>query len=298
MSDVQPSGQTPVCKLASGLYLVATRIGNMGDISRRAYDTLASADRILCEDTRMTRKLLSLLGLSGQLHSYHEHNAKSMESFVLEHLAAGEAIALVSDAGLPIISDPGQSLVGPVMDAGFKVTVVPGANAVLPALMLSGLSADRFFFAGFLPPKKMARRQEISALASIPATLIFYESPQRAGECLADLAEVLGPRPAALVRELTKLHEEVRRGTLAELAAYYAETVLRGEIVLVVGASSATAEDTADAALDVGALLEAALSGGAGVRDAAAVVAARTGLPRREVYAKAVALASRRGGLP
>lgn len=265
---------------------MATPIGNLGDISRRALETLQAADLVLCEDTRVTRKLMTHFGLSARLESCHEHNQISRIDELLARLAQGQVVVLVSDAGMPLISDPGAPLVQAVIAAGAPLTVVPGANAALSALSLSGLPGERFCFCGFLPVKSGARRAELAELAAIPATLIFYESPSRTAQTLADMALVLGQRPAALARELTKLHEEVVRGTLPELAALAAGRELRGEVVLVVGPAP---PKQADEQADVDALLRAELGRGS-LKDAVAVVTARTGLPKREVYARAVAL--------
>lgn len=267
-----------------GLYLVATPIGNLGDMTHRALEALADAAFILCEDTRVTRKLTAHYGLDTRLVSCHEHNQRERVPEVLAAIAAGQAVALVSDAGMPIISDPGAVMVRAVQQAGQKVTVVPGANAALSALVLSGLPVERFLFAGFLPVKTGARREELALLANVPATLIFYESPSRLGEALGDMHKVLGGREAAVVREITKLHEEVVRGSLEELAGRYKEAEVRGEIVVLVAPPVARQEE-----LDIDALLKAELARGS-LKDAVAVVTARSGLPKREVYARAVAL--------
>jgi 16S rRNA (cytidine1402-2'-O)-methyltransferase len=272
------------------LYLVATPIGNLGDISLRAIDTLKGADVIACEDTRVTAKLLARLGIGTALTSYHDHNAERARPALLERLRRGEAVALVSDAGTPLISDPGWRLVRACRDEGLAVTAVPGASAVPTALQLSGLPSDRFLFAGFPPARSVARRQDLRALASVPATLVFFEAAPRLAESLADMAAVLGPRQAAVTRELTKLYEEVVTGTLAELAERYAAGgPPKGEVVVVVAPPAA--ETISEVDLD--ALLAAALAEGASVKDAAARVAAETGHPRRAVYARALALAAR-----
>lgn len=251
----------------------------------RALDVLARADAIACEDTRVTAKLMGIHGIRTPFVSYHEHNAERMRPVLIERMGRGEAIALVTDAGTPLVSDPGYKLVRACVAAGVPVTTLPGASAPLAALVLSGLPSDRFLFAGFLPNKSSARRTAIGELKSVPATLVFFESPQRLPDSLADLAELLGPREAAVARELTKLYEEVRRGHLPELAAHYAAAgPPRGEVVLVIGPPGA--EETPGAA-DVDALLREAL-GRLSVRDAAADVAARTGLPKREIYARAL----------
>jgi 16S rRNA (cytidine1402-2'-O)-methyltransferase len=273
--------------LAAGLYLVATPIGNLGDISLRALQTLAGADLIACEDTRVSRKLTAHYGIETPLTPYHEHNAAQARPALLARLGQGQAVALVSDAGTPLISDPGYKLVRAAAEAGHAVIALPGASAVLAALGVAGLPTDRFFFEGFLPPKQTARQRRIAALASIPATLVLFESGPRIAAALADLAEGLGPREAAICRELTKLHEEVRRGPLDGLARDYAggaET--RGEFVVVLAPPR---EEVADDA-DIDTLLRDALLR-VSVRDAVGEVALATGRARREVYQRALALA-------
>ena len=277
--------------LAPGLYVVATPIGNLADVTLRALSILAAADAVLAEDTRVSRTLLSRYGIETPLSPYHEHNAAEARPRALARLASGQALALISDAGTPLISDPGFKLVSEAIAAGFAVAAAPGASAALAALCVAGLPTDRFFFEGFLPPRREARRERINALARIPGTLVFYEAPGRLAETLSDLALELGPRAAAVARELTKLHEEVARGTLEALAARYASAKTpKGEIVIVVGAA-ACAERISDAALTEE--LKAALAA-LSVKDAAASVAARHGLPRREVYARALALSGAR----
>src|SRR3954467_2503614 len=223
-------------RLAAGLHLVATPIGNLRDITLRALETLAAADAIACEDSRVTRKLLDHYGIATPLTPYHEYNAAAARPKLLARLAGGEAVALVSDAGTPLISDPGFKLVRAAREAGHPVIAAPGASAALTALAVAGLPTDRFFFEGFLPPKDGQRRTRVAELARIPATLIVYESGPRMARSLAGLAEGLGPREAAVCRELTKLHEEVRRGDLASLAHEYdAETAeTRGEFTIVI----------------------------------------------------------------
>src|SRR5690242_6900518 len=227
------NGQSAIAPaLAGGLHLVATPIGNLRDITVRALEVLAAADLIACEDTRVTRKLLDRYGIRTPLTPYHDHNAAEARPKLLRRLGEGASIVLVSDAGTPLVSDPGYKLVRAVQDAGHSVTALPGASAVLAALAVAGLPTDQFLFAGFLPPKAGARRARITELARIPATIIFFETGPRIGATLADLAAGLGPkRDAALCRELTKLHEEIRRGDLATLAAHYATEEPRGEIV-------------------------------------------------------------------
>jgi 16S rRNA (cytidine1402-2'-O)-methyltransferase len=278
--------------LAPGLYLVATPIGNARDITLRALDVLAAADLLAAEDTRQARKLLDIHGIrrSGPVVSYHDHNGAAQRPRLLAALAEGRSLALVSDAGTPLVADPGYRLAIEAAAAGHSVTAVPGPSALLAALAVAGLPTDRFLFAGFLPPRSAARRRALGELATVPASLVFYESPRRIAEALADMAAVLGAaRPGAVCRELTKRFEETRRGELAELAAGYAGVPEpKGEIVVVVGPPIAGAPSEAD--LD--AALERALVD-ASVRDAADEVAAALGLPRRTVYARALALARR-----
>jgi 16S rRNA (cytidine1402-2'-O)-methyltransferase len=271
---------------AGGLYLVATPIGNLGDISLRALELLAGADVIACEDTRVTRKLTERYGIATPLMPYHEHNAAAARPKILARLARGQAVALVSDAGTPLISDPGYKLLRATAEAGLPVTALPGASAVLGALSLAGLPTDRFFFEGFLSAKQAGRQKRIAELAAIPATLVLFESGPRLAAALADLAAGLGARAAAICRELTKLHEEVRRGDLEGLAHDYAaghET--RGEIVIVV---APPADDDGTAA-DLDDLLRRALAR-VSVKDAVGEVALATGRPRREVYQRALEL--------
>jgi 16S rRNA (cytidine1402-2'-O)-methyltransferase len=278
--------------LPSGLYLVATPIGNLRDVSVRALEVLAAADLIACEDTRVTRKLLDRYGITTPLSSYHEHNAAQARPRLLARLGEGAAIALVSDAGTPLVSDPGYKLVREARAAGASVTAVPGASAVLAALTLSGLPTDRFFFEGFLPPKETARRARIGELKRIPATLILFETGARIAASLADLAAGLGAREAAVCRELTKLHEEVRRGDLTTLAREAAQASdPRGEIAIVVASPDQQAEITS---VDLDSLLRQALDR-VSLKEAVAEVAAVTGASRREVYQRALALHKERG---
>ena len=282
----------PGSKPRPGLYLVATPIGNLGDISPRALDVLRAADLIACEDTRHTGSLLARFGIKAALQAYYDHNAAKVRPLLLRRLAGGALVALVSDAGTPLISDPGYKLVRDALAQGSFVTAVPGPSALLAALCIAGLPTDRFYFGGFLPAKAGARRQALQDAARVPATLVFFDSPQRLAESLADMAVVLGARDAAVARELTKLHEEVRRGPLPELAAAYAaEPAPRGEIVIVVG----PAPEEAAAAVDIDAALRRALVT-MSVREAAAAVAAATGAPKREVYRRALALEAARDG--
>jgi 16S rRNA (cytidine1402-2'-O)-methyltransferase len=272
--------------LAPGLHLVATPIGNLRDISLRALEVLAAADLIACEDTRVTRKLTERYGIATPLTPYHDHNAAEARPRLIARLAEGAAIALVSDAGTPLVSDPGYKLVRAARDAGHAVTVLPGASAVLAALAVAGLPTDRFFFEGFLPAKSGQRRARIAEIRHIPATLVLFETGPRLGAALADLADGLGDREAAICRELTKLHEEVRRGALSMLARDYAAAdEPRGEIVLVISPPAAESPDQ----LDVDALLRQAL-GRLTVKEAVGEIAAVTGRPRREIYQRALAL--------
>jgi len=274
--------------VAPGLHIVATPIGNLGDITLRALATLAGADLIACEDTRVTRKLLDRYAIATPLTPYHDHNAATARPKLLQRLGDGAAIALVSDAGTPLVSDPGFKLVRAAQEAGYAVTALPGASAPLAALASAGLPTDQFFFGGFLPPKQAARRARIAELARIPATLLLFETGPRVTATLADLASALGPREAALCRELTKLHEEIRRGDLVTLAQNYAETgELRGEIVLVIAPPTALEQPSAD---DADVLLRQALAR-VSLKDAVGEVALATGLSRRDLYQRALALA-------
>jgi 16S rRNA (cytidine1402-2'-O)-methyltransferase len=272
--------------IAPGLYLVATPIGNLGDIGLRALTVLAAADAIACEDTRVSRRLTEHYGIATPLTSYHEHNAAEARPKILARLAAGEAVALISDAGTPLISDPGYKLARQASEAGLLVTAIPGASSVLASLSLSGLPTDRFFFEGFLPAKDAARRKRIKELTRVPATLVLFETGPRIAAALADLTSELGTRDAAVCRELTKLHEEVRRKSLDALARDYADNAeIRGEFVIVV----APPVDEPAQAEDVDELLKRALAR-VSVKDAVGEVSSATGMPRREVYQRALAL--------
>ncbi len=275
-------------KIAPGLHVVATPIGNLKDVSFRALSTLSAADAVIAEDTRVTSVLLAHYGISTPLVAYHEHNAKVMRPHLIARLQAGAALALVSDAGTPLVSDPGFKLVQDALAAGVAVTSVPGPSAVLAALVVAGLPTDRFFFEGFLPTKSGPRRARLAELARIPGTLVFFESPRRIKETLEDCLAALGDREAAIARELTKLFESVRRGRVAELAkALEEEETMRGEIVLLIAPPEPGALEASEAELD--ARIEAALLEHS-VKDAASVVAAATGQPRRGVYARALQL--------
>jgi 16S rRNA (cytidine1402-2'-O)-methyltransferase len=273
--------------LEPGLYLVATPIGNLRDVSLRALETLAAADVIACEDTRVTRKLTAHYAIATPLAPYHDHNAATALPKLMARLAEGASVALVSDAGTPLVSDPGYRLVRAAQAAGHPVTAAPGASAVLAALAVAGLPTDRFFFEGFLPAKEAARRSRIAALAAIPATLLLFETGPRLAAALADLAAGLGERAAAVCRELTKLHEEVRRGTLDALARVYAQLPEpRGEIVVVV---APPADPEPAGAEEVDGMLRDALAR-LSVKDAVEEVAGLAGRPRRDVYRRALAL--------
>jgi 16S rRNA (cytidine1402-2'-O)-methyltransferase len=277
---------TEVARLAPGLHIVATPIGNLGDVTLRALAALAGADLIACEDTRVTRKLLDRYGIATPLAPYHDHNAAQARPALLHRLGGGAAIALVSDAGTPLISDPGFKLVREAHAAGHAVTTLPGASSLLAALTVAGLPTDQFLFAGFLPPKAAARRARIAELGRIPATLVLFESGPRLVATLADLATGLGPREAAVCRELTKLHEEIRRGDLETLAQTAETSETRGEIVLVIAPPPAPAQASAS---DVDTLLRQALAR-VSLKDAVGEVADVTGLPRRELYQRALEL--------
>jgi 16S rRNA (cytidine1402-2'-O)-methyltransferase len=280
----------PAPALAAGLYIVATPIGNLGDVTLRALATLASADIVACEDTRVTAVLLRRFGIAARLLAYHDHNAARQRPKILEALAEQKAVALVSDAGTPLVSDPGYKLAGEARDAGYPVTVVPGASSVLAALVTAGLPTDAFMFAGFLPPKTAARKKRLAELASVPATLVFFESAPRLKDSLADMAEVLGgDREAAVARELTKAFETVRRERLETLAGEFGGAPPKGEIVIVVGPpmEKAMGEVEADAIL-------LSLLADQPVGAAAAEAAAITGLPRRGLYRRALDLKGRK----
>jgi 16S rRNA (cytidine1402-2'-O)-methyltransferase len=277
-------------KLAGGLYVVATPIGNLGDMTLRGLEILAAADVIACEDTRVSRKLLDRYGIATPLTPYHDHNAATARPKLLARIADGAAVALISDAGTPLISDPGYKFVRAARAAGYAVTAAPGASAVLAALTIAGLATDRFFFEGFLPAKQGARRTRIAELAAIPSTLVLYESAPRLAETLADIADGLKGREVAICRELTKLYEEVRGGDAEVLAAAYATAPPRGEIVIVIGPRADEEVNLAE----IDAQLREALARTT-VKDAVAEVAAAGVLPRREVYQRALALKKEAG---
>jgi 16S rRNA (cytidine1402-2'-O)-methyltransferase len=275
-------------KAVPGLHLVSTPIGNLGDITLRALETLAGVDIIACEDTRITRRLTERYGISALLKPYHEHNAALARPKILQRLAQGASIALVSDAGTPLISDPGFKLVREVCAAGHQVIALPGPSSVLAALAVAALPTDRFFFEGFLPPKQTARRARLAELVRIDATLVMFESGNRVQDTLRDLADIMGARDAAICRELTKLHEEVRRAPVSELAGSADAMETRGEFVLVIGPPAASAQIMAQHELDD--LLRSALKRDS-VKDAVAHAVEVSGRPRREIYARALQLA-------
>jgi 16S rRNA (cytidine1402-2'-O)-methyltransferase len=275
-------------KAVAGLHLVSTPIGNLGDITLRALETLAGVDIIACEDTRITRRLTERYGISALLKPYHEHNAALARPKILERLAQGASIALVSDAGTPLISDPGFKLVREACAAGHPVIALPGPSSVLAALAVAALPTDRFFFEGFLPHKETARRARLAELARIDATLVMFESGNRVEDTLCDLADIMGTRDAAICRELTKLHEEVRRAPLPELAKSSGALETRGEFVLVIGPPAASSGIMGQDDLDE--LLRSALKRDS-VKDAVAHAVEVSGRPRREIYARALELA-------
>lgn len=282
----EPIAQYEQSKLEPGLYITATPIGNLRDITLRALDALMACDSIICEDTRVTRKLLTAFGIVKPLKTYHDHNAAKMRPRILQSLSRGASICLVSDAGMPLISDPGYQLVRAAVGEGLKVTVLPGASASLAALALSGLPSDKFLFAGFLPAKAGPRRRQLQALRAVPGSLVFFEAASRLGSTLNEMHQVLGPRGAALAREITKKFEDVRRGSLQELAAYYAaHPPPKGEMVIVIGPPS----KENDRALDPQAELRRALHYSS-TKAAVAEVAALTGLPRKKIYDLALSL--------
>ena len=288
----QPRRVAAPSKLASGLYLVATPIGNLGDLAPRAIEVLGAVEIVLCEDTRHSGRLFAHLGLDVRLRPYHEHNAARVRPGLVEDLARGATVALISDAGMPAIADPGMKLVKDAIAAGVMVTAVPGPSAGVMALAISGLPTDRYFFQGFLPAKARARQKVLAELAAIPGTLVLFESPHRLAASIADAAAILGPRPAAIARELTKLHEEVRRGTLDQLAADLAQApTAKGEIVVVIAPPETGGATVDETALD--ALLTAALTEH-GASRAAALIAEETGRPRAALYQRLLELQGKR----
>ncbi len=284
----------PARPLENALYLVATPIGNLGDITLRALETLSAADVLACEDTRVTRILLERYGIRNRPYAYHEHNAQEAGPKLIAALEAGKSVALVSDAGTPLVSDPGYRLGQLALEAGYCVVPIPGASAPLAALVGSGMPSDSFLFAGFLPVKDRGKRDRLAELSKIPATLIFFESPHRIGASVRVAAEVLGrERRAVVCRELTKTFEEFRRGTLGELAEYYDEDrTVKGEIVLLV---EPPAYDEIPDIEDVEKLLKDLVSTMPAAR-AAAEASKLTGLPRKELYQRLLDMKDSNGG--
>jgi len=277
-------------KLAAGLYLVATPIGNLGDISLRALDTLARADGVLCEDTRVSGKLLKHFDLKKPLSIYNDHSDESGRQKIAERIRGGEVLALISDAGMPLISDPGYKLVCALREEGLNVVSIPGANAPLTALQVSGLASDRFSFIGFLPPKSGARKNLLEEWVGVPGTLIAFETAPRLVDALQDIGGVLKGRRVVVARELTKLYEEVRSGTPEALVEYYNEHGRpKGEIVLVIEAPGSVAYSQEE----LEGLLEKALEA-MSTKDAAGYVAAQTGRPKKELYALALEISNKR----
>lgn len=277
-----------ITPLDAGLYLVATPIGNARDITLRAMDVLASADVIAAEDTRTTRKLMEIHGIAlegRKLIPYHDHSGASARAGLIKLIADGKSVAYASEAGSPLVADPGYALARDVAEAGHPVTVLPGASAAIAALSLSGQPSDRFCFAGFAPTAKSARIKWLKEILAIPATLVIYESPKRINRILADICSVEGPeRPAALCRELTKRFEEVRRGTVGSLAQTLSEVTLKGEIVLVLGPGVHDADN-----MDFEAMLKHAMTD-MSLKDAVAAVVEATGLPKRKIYQAALSI--------
>tara|TARA_B110000971_G_C19977294_1_gene485602 strand:+ start:445 stop:1365 length:921 start_codon:yes stop_codon:yes gene_type:complete len=279
MTQIQP------VTLAPGLYIVATPLGNARDITLRALDVLASAEAILCEDTRVSGKLTTRYQIATRRIAYHEHNAEAMRPKILARLEKGEALALISDAGTPLISDPGMPLVRAAREAGYNVFTVPGASAPIAALSISGMATDRFTFAGFLPVKQGARRRALADLGSQPGTLALFESAKRVVALIDDIEAELGPRDICVARELTKKFEELIFGTPEILREKFAETPPRGELVVLIGPGTKPRMQ----AEDVDAMLDDALAS-MSRRDAVQAVAEMTGLKRKEIYARALAL--------
>jgi 16S rRNA (cytidine1402-2'-O)-methyltransferase len=277
---------TPDMALTAGLYIVSTPIGNLRDITLRALDVLKLADHILAEDTRQTGKLLGHYNIKAELSAYHDHNAAKRVPKLVERLEGGEVIALVSDAGTPLVSDPGYKLARAAIEAGVKVIPIPGASAVLAALTLSGLPSDRFSFGGFLPPKTSARKSYLQDYTAAAGTLIFFETAPRLAASLKDIRSVLGDRPIALTRELTKRYEEARYGSISAVVETLETSPPRGEIVLCIGPSS-SAETWESAAVE--AALPAAIAAH-GVKQAASMIAGASGWKKRNVYQLALTL--------
>ena len=283
MRKPTPAGPEWQKPLEQGLYITATPIGNAQDISLRALDVLNKCEAILAEDTRHTAKLLAIHGISRPLVSYNDHNAPRVRPKVLRRLENGARLVLVSDAGTPLISDPGYKLVREAIAVGVRVHAVPGASAVLAGLVLSGLPTNRFLFVGFLPPSRVARRAALDEIRALRMTLIFFEAPQRLTETLEDMISLLGEREAAVARELTKLHEDIRRGNLQDLATFYNSNVPRGEVTVIVGPPKPGEPDLSQA----DALLDKALAF-MPLRAAVELVSEGLNLPRKVIYARAL----------
>lgn len=292
MTDTQPSyiigaHRFEAEPVAPGLHVVATPIGNLGDITLRALSTLAAADTVLCEDTRTSGTLMARFAIKARLQPYHEHNAKEVRPHILERLQQGAAIALISDAGMPLVSDPGYRLVKEAVELGIPVTACPGPSAVLTGLALSGLPTDRFLFGGFVPQKQGERKRLFEEFAKLRATLIFFESPHRIVDTLQDIAEAFPARPVAVTRELTKLHEEVLRGTAANVAAdLQSRTAVKGEITLLIGPPEE--EEGAVSEEDLDAAIAAALASMPASK-AASDIAKRFNLNRSDIYQRILA---------
>lgn len=281
--DCKPSAQS----VSSGLYIVATPIGNARDITLRALDVLTNADLVLCEDTRVTSKLFARHSISNTLMAYHEHNAKHVRPEIIKRLKNGGTVALVSDAGTPLVSDPGYRLVESCIEEGITLTTIPGASAVLSALVLSGLPTDRFFFHGFLPNKTVGRQKALAEIKDVPGSLVFLESAKRLAASLSDMAEVLGPRPVAVTRELTKIYEEIKRGSLEHLSQFYRENgPPKGEVTIVVGPPQPVKAPVGD---ELDALISDALSRFS-VKEVARQISLETGLAKRLIYNRALEL--------
>ena len=281
---------------AGTLSIVATPIGNLGDFSPRAAEVLAAADIIACEDTRVTKKLLRLTGtsISGKIVAYHDHNGKKMRPYLIERISKGDHVALVSDAGTPLISDPGYKLVAACRDHGLRVTATPGPSAAIAALTISGLPSDRFLFAGFVPTAQKAREKQFAELASLSATSIWFDTPSRLARSLSDMASVFGNRQACVAREITKLHEEALHGSLGDLTAdLQAKPPMKGEVVIVVAGRNI--EDTLIDDDALAAMLRAEMDGQR-LRDAVAAVVAATGIAKNRVYKLALEIAKQDSG--
>lgn len=285
-NEGDPPSKPAEAPLSAGLYLVATPIGNLEDITLRALATLRRVKAIYCEDTRVTSRLLRAYGIQKDLFPYHDHNAARVRPKVIERLKCGEAVALVSDAGTPLVSDPGYKLVRAAWEAGATVVPLPGPSAILAALVPAGLPMDRFLFLGFAPNRSAARCKFLLEYAAVTASLVIYESGSRLRSCLKDLLAVLGPREACIAREITKLYETFHRGNLEELARFYGENPPpKGEMVIVIGPPSAQVSAAVDWESDLADLLEKE-----SLRDAVDAIAQAKGLGRKEVYRRALEL--------